>query len=516
MENILYKEKTRTVIQTATLMAILTLIAKVFGFFREMVMAIFFGTTYITDAYVMAVAIPGIIFGGIFGAVATSYMPLFSKILENEGKEAGSQFTSEVINLLIIASVFSAIIGLVFSDQIVGIFASGFTGETARLTSFFTKITFLYVLFTSITGVIQSYLQYKGVFLIEIVLGYVHNIIVICIIIISAYTSHYYLTLGLLLAHITRFIIFIFISKKRGLKYFPTFKVNETVKQIITTALPVFLASTITQINAFVDKTFASGLPEGSVAALNYGMILINLITGMTVTILATILYPKLNQANSLQDYDKFSDMIARGMTLIALVTIPCSLGAMVYSSQIVQIVYERGAFDSLATSMTGSAFFYYCIGLVFISLNILMVRAYYSMHDMKTPMLYGGISLIINIILNLILVQFMELSGLALATSIAALANTVMLFIGMKKKYPKIILLRSKLKLLRIIISSIIAVGSSYLLYTLLITYLVDMIYMRFVHLGLAVLVAVAVYFGMLVLFKIEELKIIKQIVKR
>ena len=165
----------RTAAQTAALMAILTLISKAFGFVREMVMANFFGTTYITDAYVMAFAIPMIIFGGIFGSVATAYMPLFSRISENEGEKAGSKFTSEVINLLLIVSIFAAIIGIIFSDQIVSLFASGFSGETARLTSFFTKVTFCYILFTSIAGILEEYLQYKGTFLVQIVLGYIQN-----------------------------------------------------------------------------------------------------------------------------------------------------------------------------------------------------------------------------------------------------------------------------------------------------------------------------------------------------
>jgi len=506
----------RTAAQTAVLMAILTLIAKAFGFVREMVMANFFGTTYITDAYVMAFAIPMIIFGGIFASVATGYMPLFSRITENDGETAGSKFTSEVINLLMVVSILAAIIGIIFSDQIVSIFASGFSGETARLTSFFTKVTFCYILFTSIAGILEAYLQYKGTFLVQIVLGYIPNVIVIAVIVISAFTSHYYLAFGWLLAHIVRASILVFIAKKKGFKYSPVFKINETIKRIIAIALPVFIASGIMQINTFVDKTLASGLAEGSVAALNYGMILVGLITGLTISILTTILYPKLNQANSLQDYDRFSDIIGTGMTLVAIVAIPCSLGAMVYSGQIVQIIYERGVFDPLATSMTGSAFFYYSMGLLFISLNDLMIRAYYSMHDMRTPMIFAGIGVIINITLNLILIQFMGLSGLALATSIAAMANAGMLFIGMKKKYPHVILMKSKKKLLKITVAALVAVGSSYLVYIFVVMPMADIIYMRVVQLGIPVAVAILVYFGLLVVFKVEELKMIREIVKR
>ena len=506
----------RTAAQTAILMMILTLISKVFGFVREMAMAYFFGTTYVTDALVIALAIPGIIFGGIFGSVATAYMPLFSKTIETDGERAGSKLTSEVINLLFIVSIVASIIGILFSNQIVSIFASGFTGETARLASNFTKITLCYVLFTSIAGVIESYLQYKGIFLVQIVLGYIQNIVIISVIIISAYTSHYYLAFGWLLAYIARLLIILIIAKKRGLKYSPVFKVDETVKKIILISFPVFVGNSIAQINAFVDKAIASGLPEGSVSALNYGMILILLITGLTISILTTILYPKLNHAFSLQDYDRLSDILGTGVTLIAIVAIPCSLGAMVYSNQIVQIVYERGAFDPIATSMTSSAFFYYSIGLLFMSFNELIIRAYYSMHNMKTPMIIGAIGVIINVVLNLILVRFMAHGGLALATSISYTATSIMLFACMKRNYSHINLLKSWRKIMIIVISAIVSVGSSYLIYTFVVMPLADIINVRVVQLGIAVFTAVLIYLGMLVVFKVEEIKIIKQILNR
>lgn len=506
----------RTAARTAVLMVILTLVSKGFGFVREIVMANFFGTTYITDAYVMAIAIPGIIFGGIFVAVATAYMPLFSKITEIKGEEEGNRFSSEVINLLLIVSILAAVIGLSFSDQMVNIFARGFTGETAKLTSFFTKITFCYIIFTSTAGLLEAYLQYKGIFLIQIILGYIQNIIVIVVMVISAFTSHYYLTVGWLLAYATKAVILMTIARKKGLKYTPSFKVNKTVKQIINIAFPVFVASGIIQINTFIDKTMASSLPEGSVSALNYGMILIGLITGLTISILTTILYPKLNQANSLQDYDRFGDMIATGMTLIAIVALPCTLGAIVYSQQIVQIVYERGAFGPAATAMTASAFFYYSIGLLFMSLNELIIRAYYSMHDMKTPMIFAGIGVIINLVLNLILVRFMAHSGLALATSIAYMANTVMLFAGMRKKYPHIKLLDSKVKILKIALSAVASIGISYLVYYSIAMILVDVVYMRIIQLGFAVVVAGIVYLVMLVALKIDEIKMLNQILRK
>ncbi|MEG1930925.1 MAG: murein biosynthesis integral membrane protein MurJ [Anaerovorax sp.] len=504
----------RTAAQTAMLMAILTLISKFFGFIRELIMANFYGISYVTDAYVMANTIPSILFAGVFTAVGTAYMPVFSKITEEQGSKAGSKFTSEILNILLIVSVIAAIVGLFFSEEIVSIFAPNFPPNTAELTAFFVKVTFSYAFFTSTAAVLESYLQYRGVFLTQIVVGYVLNASIILVFVISAFTSHYYLVFGYLLGYILRAVILLIIAKRRNFEYTPTVRIDESVKKIMIIAIPVFISSSIQQINLFVDKSLASGLPEGSVSALNYGSVLLNLITGLTITILSTILYPKLNQANSLEDYDRFSHIVETGLNLVAMVALPFTLGILVYSKQLVQIVYERGTFDVVATSFTESAFFYYGMGLLFLSLNDLLVRAYYSMHDTKLPMIFAGIGVIINVTLNLILVKFMAHNGLALATSIAYMANTVMLFIGMRKKYPHIAVLRSKRKLLKIAFASVVAVGTSYLVYIFVIMPMAHIVYMRMVQLGLAVAVAGIVYIVLLVLLKVDEIKLVKGIV--
>lgn len=500
----------RTAVQTAMLMAILTLGSKLLGFIREMVMAGFFGTSYITDAYVMAIAIPGMIFGGIFGAVATSYMPLFSKIRATEGIEKGNRFTSETINLLVFVSIISAFVGLAFSDQIVDIFASGFEGETAGLTSFFVKITFAYVIFTSVTGILEAFLRYHGIFLTPIIIGYLQNIIVIVTIIVSSYFNYYYLAFGWLAAYVLRFIIVFRVTKKRSFNHSFSMQTGWAAKQIILLSLPVFFGSSINQINIFVDKALASRLQVGSVAALNYGDLLVGLITGLTVTIMMTVIYPKMTQAQSADNYKRFNEIVSSGFNLICIITIPCSLGAMLYSEQIVQIIYERGAFDAAATELTATAFFYYLTGMAFISLNSLFIQTYYSMHDMKTPVLYVLFGAIINIILNLILVNYMAHGGLALATSIAATCNTFLLYYGLRKKYPQVTIIESNLKIIKIVIAAVVAISISWVAY-----YIVGNVFWmpRMVLLGAVVLIAVIMYLVMLIIFKVKDINLLKSI---
>jgi len=502
----------RTAAKTAALMAVLTLGTKVLGFLREVFMAGFFGTSYIVDAYVMASAIPGILFAGIFTSVAVSYMPIFSRIVEEKGIDEGNRFTAESITLASFIALITALAGIIFAGPVVEILARGFTGKTAELTVFFLRITFSYVIFTAATGLLESYLQYKGTFLKPVLAGYLQSGFVLAAIIISAYYSYYLLAFGLLIGSILRLVAVFFVAKGKGFRYRPTMRIGKAAKEIMVLAVPVFIGSTVNQINSFVDKMLASGLAEGSVSALNYGYLLINMITALTITIIVTIIYPRLTQSIAASDHSRFNESIGTGMNIILIISLPCSLGAMLYSSPVVQLVYERGAFNGASTELTAGAFFYYAAGLTFIAINALLVKVYYSMEDMRTPVICGIFGAAVNITLNLILVSSMAHRGLALATSIAAIVNAFMLYYLLHKKYPKIRIITDWAKVLKIILSA----ASSILLSWSVFTRLRDTADVHsFVALAVAVAAAVTVYLIWLKIFRVGELSMLREMLR-
>lgn len=503
----------KKVAYTLFFMVIMTLISKFLGFIRETVIANYYGTSYIVDSYVMAVAIPSILFGGIFAAIATAYMPTLSTVQETEGKLKANRFTSQIINVMLILSIIVSIIGFVFSDQIVAIFASGFTGKTAALTSFYIKISFTYVIFTSLSSIFDAYMQYEGSYIRPIVSGYFYNAAIIFFVVISALTSHYLLAFGILAGAFLRLIFIGVCARKKGFAYSLDFSINESVRKILQLAVPVFIGTYILQINSFVDKTLASGLPVGSVSALNYGMILITLITGLTVSVLVTMIYPKLTRANTNENLELFNDIVEKGVGITAIITIPFTFGIIAFNSEVVQIVYERGAFDSNATNMTSGAFLFYGIGLSFFAMNELLTKVFYSMRNTKAPIVCSGISVIINIGLNLMLIGIMGHRGLALATSIAAIANTIMLLSWIQKAYPHIRINRSKRKLLKIVVAAFLSVFIAYLVNILL----VSNVWMpRILYLLIDVSFAGVVYILLLKIFKIEETNYLWHVVKK
>ena len=504
----------KNIVQTAFLMALLTLGSKALGFLREMAMATFFGTNYVVDAYVMSQAIPGILFAALLGAIATAYMPLLSEKIEREGENAGDIFTSQVIRILLVFSVCVSIVGIIFANVFVSIFAPGFSGETAKLTIFFLRVTFSYIIFSSVTGILDNFLQYKSTFIPQILVGYLQNIILISVIVISAFTTHYFLAFGMLIAYFVRLIIIGVLAKSRGFRYSRSGEnLKATIKKISVLGIPVFIGGGMYQINIFVDRLLASGLPEGSIAALNYANILNALIMSMSITVLTTIIYPRLNRAIAQEQLMHFGEIMKTGLVLIVIIALPFSLGAIIYSSEVVQIVFERGAFDDSATLLTASAYLFYSVGLLFMAINDLMIRGYYSIHDMKTPMIFAGVCVAVNIALNLFLIGSMAHAGLALATSIAAMTNSILLITGFKRKDKAVKFLESPKKYGKIILAAFASVGISKLVHILLIT----SIWMpRMLYLGIAVFIAVTIYWVLLKVLKIDEINLIKSLFKK
>lgn len=506
------KHRNENVAATATVLMLLTLGSKLLGFVRELVLAGAFGTSYIIDALVLAQSIPSILLGGVLDAIGTAYTPVYSRIRETEGEAAGNRYTCGILTLSQLAAVAVYLLGLLFAPQITGLLAGGFPPEGQALTVFYLRVTFAYAFFSGSISILDSYLQYQGRFFAPVINNYFFNLGIIGVTLVASVTSHYLLAFGMLLGHALHWLLNLLQAKKSGLHYRPSLLQSSFARSTLHLALPVFVSTSLYSINTFVDKTLAAGLPEGSVSALNYGLMLVSLITGLTGSVVLTILYPRLTQAASLGDHGSYRSMLDCGSSVLVMIALPCTLGIMAFSGEAVQVVFERGAFDGASTVLTASAFFYYGLGMTFLMLSDLLTRVCFTQQDAKTPILCAAISICVNIAADLVLVRVMDHRGLALATSLAALTNTLALTLSIRRKYPHLQALPPLGKLLRITVCAVIAVGVAVGLFRLVLPAWMPLI----LRLGLAVLSAVAVYLPLLSFFRIEELKLLRELLRK
>lgn len=498
--------------KTALLIMIITIFSKLLGFARDITLSYFYGASNISDAYLISMTIPGVIFGFIGAGVATGYIPIYSDIESNYGVEEGNRFTNNLINILLVISTIIVTFGLIFTEEIVKLFASGFEPDTLAIAVQFTKISLLGIYFTGLKSIFTGFLQIKGNYTIPALVGFPMNILTVIVIYLSYDKNIIILSVGTLIATATQLILLLHYSYKKGYNYKLIVDINDKhIKNMGNIAIPVIIGASVNQINVLVDRTLASRVVVGGISALNYANKLNSFVQGVFVLSIATAMYPIISKMMTEDNIKGFKKSISEAIVGINLLVMPATIGTMLFAEDIVKLLFGRGAFDIQAISLTSYALFFYAIGMIGISIRQILSRAFYSLQDTKTPMTNASIGLILNIILNIIFSKYMGIGGLALATSIAATFTTVLLFISLRKKIGPFGMKQNSISFLKILFASLIMGGLAKLSFNYLITALSQNI-----SLLLAIGVGALSYFVIIYFMKIEDVDVIVGAIKK
>jgi len=498
--------------KTATILILITIISKLFGFAREVTLSYYYGASNISDAYLISQSIPSIIFGFIGTAITTGYIPMYSKIVQNYGVKEADKFTNNLVNILLVICTFIIAFGLLFTEQIVKIFASGFRGETLVITVRFTKITLLGIYFSCLIFVYSGFLQLKNNYVIPAMIGFPMNTFIILSIILSSKTDIILLPIGSIIASASQFMLLVPFICKKGYRYNAILDIkDEHIVRMMHIVLPAIIGISVNEINMLVDKTLASRIAEGGISALNYASKLNGFVQGIFVVSILTALYPVISRMAAENNIDELKKSVSEAINCVNLLVIPITFGAMIFSDPVVRFVFARGAFDGQAISMTSSALFYYSIGMIGVALRALVSRAFYSLQDTKTPMINAAISMVMNIALNAILSYFMGIGGLALATSISAIFCTGLLFISFRKKVGHFGMKGILISFVKIFAASVVMSILARLCYgLLLIKFNIN------ISLIVSIVVGAVVYFAMILILKVNEVKVLLDALKR
>lgn len=425
------------VTKSALIIIIFTLGSKFLGFFREILIASKFGSGMETDTFFIALMATGLVTGFLSSAISTTFIPILSEIESKEGKRGKIEHSNNMLNIILSGLIILVFGGLISAPVIIKLLAKGFEGEQFDLALKLTRMGLPMILFSGIIGVFTGYLQSEQRFASTAAIGYPFNFVYIFFLLfLSSKFGIKGLMMAAVLAVASQFLILIPEVRSSGYKYKFKFDLSDKyIKKVFRLSIPILIGVSISDLNAIVDKTLASGLIAGSISALNYAAKLNGLILGVFISAITTVIFPLLSKESNSDNISGMKEIMSYGINLILLITVPSTVGLIVLVTPIVEIAFKRGAFNATATLMTSQALIFYSVGLIAMALNLLLTRVYYSLQDTKTPMVIGVVSLAINIALNLILVQYMAHSGLALATSIATTAATLFMIYGLKKK---------------------------------------------------------------------------------
>lgn len=494
----------------------LTVFSKVLGFGRELVLASAYGANAFTDAYLISFNIPNTLFAIIGTAIATTFIPIYYEVDRDLGREKSLVFTNNVFNIVLLISFILAILGTIFTPQLVKIFAMGFEGEVLQNAISQTKIFIWGILFIGISNLSMSYLEAHNIFTMKGLIGIPLNLIVITSIILSLKFGPNVFIYGSLLGIASQAIIQIPFIIKNGYRFKPYIDLKDKyIKKIIVLTGPVIIGVGISQINELIDRTLASTLAEGSITALNYANKLNSFILALFIASITTVIYPRLSKMSNQNDKSEFVKIINKSINIVILIIIPIIAGAIVFAVPIVQILFQRGMFDSYATRATASALVFYSIGMIGFGVRDVLLRGYYSLQDTKTPMVNSTIGIIVNIILNIILVRVLAHKGLALATSISAIVTAYLLHYNLKRKMPEYKNNNIPITIIKSLISAIIMSVISYLLYKGIILSIGATIINQVIGLALAVLGGIVAYSLCLLCLKTDEIYYTIDIIK-
>lgn len=434
-----------------------TLLSKVMGLFREILLAQKYGTGVISDSFIVSLNIPTVLISAVAGAILTNYITVYSDA-EKKGKEVASKFNGNLISVACIISTLIVIAFMLFTKPIVKLFAAGFGDEELEYLVVLSRITIFCMYFIICAHIFKGFLEYKGKFIGTSIYGILLNTGMIAGILFSTSENYQILGIGVLAGYALSFIALTILAKKSefGVKFNVDIK-EEHFKKLIVLTLPILLNDMVWQINGIVDKSAASTIGEGYISAINYSHYIVDMISSVFATSLVTVFFPNVVKMFKTKGIEEVKDKTRIILKLISFITIPCTILIAVYSRAIIRVLLFRGAFNEESLTITSTAVSIYCIALLFVCTKTILFKVFYALQDTKSPTKSAIISILLNIILTLILVNYLGYIGIIVATIISSVASTVLLLMMFRKKYGTLLNKALIVNFVKIIIASII-----------------------------------------------------------
>jgi len=429
-------------------MSIAVFLSRILGLVRDQVMAYFFGTTYVNDAFNVAYNLPNLLrrlFGE--GALSAAFVPIYNELGIKKGKAYQLNFALNVLSLLSLFLASLTFLGIIFAPVIIRLLYPGLPPETLLLAVKLSRIIFPYLFFIGLSSTFIAILNSHDYFFMTGLSSALLNIGMVSTILIP-YFAHslssedliIWAGWGVIIGGVLQTIVNLPYLKAIGYSFSFVLKFGgEAISNLWRRFIPAMIGIGIREINLVADALMASFLPIGSITALAFGNRLMQMPLGIFGISTGTAILPLYskhvteNNWNELSKNLKFST-ITLSAIMLPITALICGLG-----DDFVRILFERGIFDAKATMMTNQALFYYSLGLIFFCLNQTITPLFYANKDTKTPVRIAAYMVGLNILLNFILMQFIQHRGLALSTSITAMVNYFILLKLIKRYMPEV-----------------------------------------------------------------------------
>jgi putative peptidoglycan lipid II flippase len=434
------------ILKSASIISLVTVASRILGYVRDQRITLLLGTSLSADAYVLAYRIPNLFRRLVAeGSMTASFIPVFTSYMRDKSKEELWDFANRLFWTLSLVVAVITVLGMVFSPAVVQVFSG--QNVARALAVDLNRIIFPYLFFISLAALAMGILNCFHIFGLPAATPVLLNVATI-LFSMAIVWRHFRdpatsLAVGVLVGGVLQFLIQVPSLVRKGMRFdFGISFSHPAIRDVARLMLPRLFGIGIGQINLLVDTRFAtaSRMPNGSLAALYVADRVMELVLGGYAIAVATAILPMMSHQAAARDFESLKKTLSFSVRIVAFITIPAALGLMILREPIIRVLFQHGEFVAESTRLTARALLYYAVGLPALASVKLVVPAFYSTRDTKTPVIVASISLVLNVVLNIIFLQYLfrrvQNGGPALATALATFFDFFALFIIFRIRY--------------------------------------------------------------------------------
>ena len=418
-----------------------TIISRLLGYLRDILVAIFLGTGMLADAFFVAFRIPNT-FRRLFaeGTFNAAFVPSYSSEII-KGKKQSNKFANDIFNLLFLGLLFLTIVIEIFMPTFVSIIAPGFVGDSEKmeLATNLTRITFPFLFFICLASFFSAILNSYNKFAVAAAAPIILNIVLILVLVFSKFLGDnlvYYLSYGVSLAGFLQLIfLYKYVSKYYSLNFNFKLKVSDKVKFFFKKLLPSIFSSGVTQINILIGTIIAS-FQASAVSYLYYADRIYQINLAIAGIAIGVVILPQLSKHIQSRKKNKILLIQNKALELSLFLSLPATIALITGSEQIISALFGYGSFNENSVNNSSLALYYFALGLPAFALIKVFSSFFFANNDTKTPFYISLISVVLNIFISIYYFSEFGFIIIPIATSISSWFNSILLFIFLKKSH--------------------------------------------------------------------------------
>ncbi len=425
--------------RAAALVMAFFVLSRGLGLLREMVIAARFGASAELDAYLAAFRVPDLLFQLVAGgALGSAFIPTFAARLAQGNRVRAWRLASAVANLVVLILSAAALMAALTAPWLTRhLLAPGFDADQQALTASLMRLMLISTVVFGLSGLVMGALNTLQHFLAPAAAPVIYNLAIIAgaWFLGDAFGVHG-LVIGVLIGAAGHLLVQLPALLRLGARYTPVLDTDDpAVREIGRLMAPRMLGLAAVQLSFWVNTILASGLPEGSLAALNYGWLIMLLPQGVFAQAVATVAFPTFAAQTARGDLAGMRSVFVMALRTILFFTLPAAAGLILLAQPLIAVLLQRNAFTAQSTALVAIALQWFALGLVGHSVVEIAARAFYALHDTATPVIVGVGAMLCNIVLSLAFIGAWQHGGLALANSIAVTLEMIALLWLLRKR---------------------------------------------------------------------------------